>query len=145
MIMSLADCHDIKNIRSYKGYWLFYMSLSFNIERHNLQPEAIFSRTLEVRGQWTCFRGENKCKYHSQRYRDISPRISSCPPRPFSITCTLPPLIYTPQSDNRQLRCWNIILYCMLEWKNYIGIQPIVFSHCVAIVGSSVPNLSRSI
>ena len=26
-------------------------------------------------------------------------------------------LLSTPHLDNRQLQCWNITFYCMLEWS----------------------------
>ena len=44
-----------------------------------------------------------------------------------SIMYTL--LLFTPQLDNRQLWFWNITLYCMLEWRNCIGIV-LVYHTC---------------
>ena len=41
----------------------------------------------------------------------------------FYIRCTL--FLFTPQLDNRQLRCWNITFYLMFEQRNCIGIHPI--------------------
>ena len=59
------------------------------------------------------------------------------------ITCTL--FLSTPQLWSRQLRCWNTNCYLMFESRNFIGIQLIVFIHCVTVIGPLVPTVSRSV
>ena len=50
----------------------------------------------------------------------------------YSITSTL--LLSTLQLNNRKLRCCSINFYCVLEWRNCIGIQLVDYSHCVTTV-----------